>query len=122
MSETDLSDRVDRTLDWLAMIRAVPRLQLILVVLGVLVGAILALEHWLGFVFMGLVIGLVSRTLGQAIVTSFAVGAVAIVAFLGYAWRHDQLTVVLSLGELTLISVLIPVALIVLGSLVRGVT
>ncbi len=122
MSETHPTDRIETVNDWLVMIRVLPRVQLVLIVLGILVGTIIALEHWVGFVLMGVVIGIVSRSLGQAIVSALVIGGLAIVAFLAYAWYHDQLLTVLALGELTLISVLVPLVLIVFGSLIRGVT
>lgn len=122
MSERHSTGRLDAIETALAGIRTNPQLQVTLIVIGVLVGFAVALAHWVGFVLAGAAIGLVTRTLGQAIVVAMVAGGIAIVTFLGHAWWHDQLLVVLSFGELTIIAVLVPLVLIVFGSLVRGVT
>lgn len=115
-------DRLEVIETALAVIRSRPRLQAIIIVIGVLVGFAVALAHWVGFVLAGVIVGLVARTLGQAIVLAMMAGGIAIVAFLAYAWWYDQLLVVLLLGELTVVAVLVPAVLTVFGSLVRGVT
>lgn len=107
--------------DYLAMVRALPRLQAIFLVAGVAVALFIALEHWVGLFLAGLIIGLVATTLRQAIALGVSVSVAIAVAMFTYAARHDQLGAVLALGDFTVFAVAMVFGLILLGSLIRGV-
>lgn len=114
----DIRNRVEETVD---TIRTEPRLQLSVIVVGLIVALLLALFHWVGFLVAGMVLGVASTSVKQALVGVLGVWVIVISIFLGYAWWHDKLAIVLDLGELTLVSMVIPLGLVFIGSLLRGI-
>ncbi len=114
----DILDRGDATLE---AIRTEQRLQLSVLVGGLFIALLLALFHWIGFLVAGVVLGVASTSIKQALVGVLGVWILVISSFLGYAWWYDQLAIVLDLGELTLVSMVIPLGLVFIGSLLRGI-
>lgn len=103
-------------------VRSRPRRRAALGTAGVVLGLLVALVHWGGFLLAGLVIGIVAGRPREAGGGALVVGAFVTVTFLGYARWHDQLDALLGLGELTVVSLAIPFALLLLGASVRLVT
>ncbi len=106
----------------IALIRSTASLRLALVSVGILFGLSLALFHWVGFILAGFTIGLFAASVKEAMVAALFVWIVVLITFLGYATWYGQLDRVFSLGELTFLALILPLALIFLGAAVRTVT
>lgn len=107
--------------DTINAIREDQKQRLALLAVGIGVGLALALFHWIGFLVAGISLGVVARSLITAIAGAVVFGVVIAGGFLGYAWWHGQLTVVLDLGQFTALAVVISFGLVLLGSLIRAV-
>lgn len=106
----------------LGSIRNQPMRRRVIIGAGVIVGLVIATVHWVGFLLAGLVIGFTAATPKSALAWSVGTWVIATGIFLGYARWHDQLAAVTGLGEVTVIALAIPLALVLLGSAVRVVT
>lgn len=104
----------------IAMLRSHPRPRAVVIVAGCLLGALLALEHWIGFVLIGIVVGVVSPSLRHAIALGVLLGGMASAMFVGYGIVHGQTGTLIVLWELTAVSAIVPPVLVTLGTLVRG--
>jgi len=92
------------------------------VLLGGAVGLLAAFLHWGGFVLAGALIGLASRSLTRAVAFALAFGVLAWLLFAASLLRSGVFGAYLGMGQLTLLSVAVPVGLPILGAIaVRGV-
>lgn len=104
----------------LAAVRSSPRTRWLGFVVAGLIGLVLASIHWIGLVIGGALVGLFARDLPRAVAAGVAFGLVALVAF-GVGLALDgALSVYLETGQILAVSVAIPLAGGVLGSLIRG--
>lgn len=114
-----VSTRVSETIG--AIRSAPPIYRLVALVLAVAIGLAIALVYWIGFLFSGVALGIGARTFRGAFLGAIVVGVSVIGGVLAYAWWYGQLGPVFDLGVLSVIAFLIPVGLILLGALLRGI-
>ena len=106
---------------WLAEVRTDRRARWAALLAGIALDLALAQVHWLGFVLGGALVGLVSKTAARAVLAGLAFGLLAWVAFVALLAANGALVEYAAMGRLLSLSLGIPVAGAVLGSLVRGV-
>lgn len=75
--------------------------------------------HWVGFVLGGVVVGLVARTVPRALLGGFAVGVCSWLVFLSLLAADGVGAAYLSTGVVAVLTVAIPVAGALFGSLAR---
>ena len=118
-SETDGDTPETRPRGRLAEIRESPRRRAVALAVAVLVGVGLAWLHWVGLLFAGALVGLVSPDLPRAMVAGAGVGVLVLVVValsLGNA-----LEATLRMSPAIYVTVGAAVGLPLLGSLVRGI-
>ncbi|MFW6449248.1 MAG: hypothetical protein ACOC0X_06875 [Halobacteriota archaeon] len=106
-----------RELVWAA--RDHPRYRWGIVLVGLGLGAAVALWHWIGFVLVGLGVAVAAPTRRWALVTAVGLGVLATVSFLGWLWWLGLLDAAIETGVLLGVAVAIPLALVLLGSAAR---
>jgi len=106
---------------WLRELRTDRRTRWFAILGGVAVGLAAAQVHWYGLVLGGALVGLVSKNATRALLAGLGFGLLAWGVFAGLLAANDALLAYAGMGQLTALSLGIPVALSALGSLVRGV-
>jgi len=87
---------------------------------GSVVGLALAQVHWLGFLVGGALVGLAAPTLRRAVLAGLAFGVLALVVFGVELATAGALGAALGMGQITYLTVAIPLVCGLAGSLVRA--
>lgn len=107
--------------DRLTAVRSDPRQRRIVVAAGVLLGLGLGSLHWFGLVIGGAVVALPARTVPRGLGYGLALGVSQLLVFAGLLAWQGALGPALSTGMVGGITVVIGLAVPLLGSLVRGI-
>jgi hypothetical protein len=105
---------------WLDETRADDRRRRLLIAGGIVVGLAFARVHWLGFVVGGAVVALPQPSVRRGVLTGLGFGLLSVLAFGGWIATAGALDTYLAMGQVLVVSVVIPPAGALLGSLVRG--
>ncbi|MFB6165851.1 MAG: hypothetical protein ABEJ31_11890 [Haloarculaceae archaeon] len=101
-------------------VRADERRRWLLTAGAVVLGLALAWVHWLGFAVGGALVALPQRSLARGLLVGLGFGALALLAFAAWLATAGALDTYLAMGQVLAVSVAIPLAGGLLGSLARG--
>ncbi|MDF9745259.1 hypothetical protein [Natrinema salsiterrestre] len=105
---------------WLDETRADDRRRRLLVAGGVVFGLAFAWVHWLGFVAGGAVVALPQPSIRRGVLAGLGFGLLSALAFGGWIATAGVLDTYLTMEQVLVVSVVIPPACALFGSLVRG--
>lgn len=105
----------------LDQLRADPRKRTIVTVTGVVVGLVVALTHWLGFVVGGALVALPQVSIRRGLLAGLGFGVFAWVVFVTFLGTAGALGTYVQMGPVLAVSVVTPLLGGLFGSLLRGV-
>lgn len=89
--------------------------------LAVAVGLLVATFHWAGFVLGGALVALPQRSIPRGLLAGLGFGAAALLLFGAELAATGNLATAAGMGQVTMVTVAVPLVLGLLGSLARGV-
>lgn len=113
--------RLDALPDSLADLRGDDRARRMATGIAVVLGLLVATFHWLGFVVGGALVALPQRSIGRGLLAGLGFAVAALLLFGAELAATGTFGMASSMGQVTLVTVVIPLALGLLGSLARGV-
>lgn len=110
-----------QTADPLDRLRDSPRRRAVVTVVGIVVGLVAALVHWLGFVIGGALVALPQVSIRRGLAAGLGFGVFAWFVFLTSLGTAGALDTYVQMGPIIAISTVTPILGGLLGSLLRGV-
>ncbi|QLG50791.1 hypothetical protein [Natrinema halophilum] len=105
---------------WLDETRADDRRRRLSIAGGIVAGLAFAWVHWVGFVAGGAIVSLVQPSIRRGLLAGLAFGLLSVVTFAVWLASAGVLGTYLEMGQVVVVSVVIPPGGALLGSLVRG--
>jgi hypothetical protein len=110
-----------QTADPLDRLRDSPRRRAVVTVVGIVVGLVAALAHWLGFVLGGALVALPQVSIRRGLAAGLGFGVFAWFVFLTSLGTAGAFDTYVQMGPIIAISTATPILGGLLGSLLRGV-